>query len=120
MKKQFKFERCNCVITDRFIHRQRTMINEQKNANNQKKFAIAIKNDDKNRFNSSNIKQNQSNQQNKIKKKNHAFSKNRKNIDTMQKSSKIKCRIFTKNEYICFAKKCRQKFYLNTNREIMK
>ena len=87
MKKQFKFERCNCVITYQFTHRQRTMINEQKNAKNQKKLATAIKNDS-DRFDSLNIKLSQSGHRNKITKKPYALSKNRENIDTMQKSSK--------------------------------
>ena len=90
MKKQFKFERCNCVITNQFTHRQQTMMNEQKNANNQKKLAITIKKNDKNQFDSSNIKRNQSDQQNRIIKKIHAFSKIREHIDTMQKLSKNK------------------------------
>ena len=75
------------MITYQFTHRQRTMVNEQKHAKSQKKLATAIK-DDSDRFDSSNIELSQSNHRNKITKKIHAFSKNRENIDTMQKSSK--------------------------------
>ena len=48
MKKQFKFERCNCVITNQFTHQQQTMMNKQISAKNQKKLATAVKNDDRN------------------------------------------------------------------------
>ena len=61
-------------------------MNKQKSAKSQKKLATAIK-DDSDRFDSSNIKLNQSNHKNRIIKKIHALSKNREDIDTMQKSS---------------------------------
>ena len=87
MKKQLKFERCSCVATYQPTHRQRTMMNKQKNAKNRKKLATAIKNNN-NRFDSSDIKLSQSNHKSRIIKGIHAFSKNRESIDTMQKSSK--------------------------------
>ena len=86
MKKQLKFERCSCVATYQSTHRQRTMVNEQKNARNQKKLATAIKNDS-DRFDSSDIKLSQSSHKNRITEEIHAFSKNREGIDTMQESS---------------------------------
>ena len=87
MKKQFKFERCSCVATYQFTHRQRTMMNEQKNAKSQKKLATAIK-DDSDRFDSSSIKLSQSGHRNRVTEGIHAPSKNRGSIDTVQESSK--------------------------------
>ena len=57
IKKQFKFECCNHIITNQFTHRQRTMMNEKQNIKHivKQNFAISIKNNDKNRFNSRNI-----------------------------------------------------------------
>ena len=83
MKKQFKFKRCNCVITYQPTHRQRTMVNEQKNAKSQKKLATAIK-DDSDRSNSSDTKRDQSNHKSRVTKGIHALSKNRESIDTVQ------------------------------------
>ena len=48
-----------------------------------RKFAISIKNDVQNRFNSLNINKNQSNYNNKIIDKNHAFTKICENINNM-------------------------------------
>ena len=60
-------------------------------------FAISIKNDIRNRFDSLNINKNQSNHDNKIINKNHAFTKIRKNIDnTMQKSLKMISNVYKK------------------------
>ena len=85
MKKQFKFERCSCVIIYQPTHRQRTMINEQKNAKSQKELATAIK-DDSDRSDSSGIRLDQSGHKNRVTEGIHAPSKNREDIDTMQKS----------------------------------
>ena len=72
------------------------MMNKQKDAKNQKKFATAIKNDS-DQFDSLNIKLSQSNHRNKITEKIYAFSKNRENIDTMQKlSEKIMSNVYRK------------------------
>lgn len=90
MKKQFKFERCSCVIIDYFTHQQQTMINKKQNIKHiaKRNFAISIKNNDNNRFDSRGIERSQSNHKREVTKNIRAFSKNRKHIDTMQKSSK--------------------------------
>ena len=69
------------------------MMNE-KQTTTKREFAISIKNDVQNRFDSLNIDKNQSNHNNKIINKNYAFTKIRKSInDTTQKIVKndIEC-----------------------------
>ena len=65
-------------------HRQRTMTDEK---NKIKKFVHIRKEDLKTNFSSSNINKNQLNQQNKIIKKNHAFSEYFKSNDIKKLSS---------------------------------
>ena len=96
MKKQLKFERCNCVATYQSTHRQRTMVDEQKNARSQKKLATAIKNDS-DRFDSSNTRLGQSSHRGRVTEGIHALSKNRGGIDTMQElSEKIMSDVYKK------------------------
>ena len=84
------------MITIQFTHRQRSMINEKQTII-KREFAISIKNDIQNRFDSLNIDRNQSNYNNKIINKNHAFTKIRENInDTTQKSSKMISNVYKK------------------------
>ena len=62
-----------------------------------REFAVLIKNDIQNRFDSLNIDRNQSNHNNKIIDKNYAFTKIRENInDTTQKSSKMISNVYKK------------------------
>ena len=94
-KKQFKFERCSCVITDQFTHRQQTMMNEKQNIKYiaKRKIAVLIKNDD-DWFDLSNIRRNRSNQRNKITKKNlRIFEKSRKHWHDAEiiKKQNVKC-----------------------------
>ena len=81
-------------MTIQFTHRQHLMMNE-KQTTAKREFAISIKNDIQNRFDSLNIDKNQSNHDNKIIDKNHAFTKIRENInDTTQKSLKMISNIY--------------------------
>ena len=84
------------MITIQFTHRQRSMMNK-KQTTAKREFAISIKNDIQNRFDSLNIDKNQLNHDNKIIDKNYAFTKIRENInDTTQKSSKMILNIYKK------------------------
>ena len=118
-KKLIKFEKCHYVITIQFTHRQRSMMNK-KQTTAKREFAISIKNDIQNRFDSLNIDKNQLNHDNKIIDKNYAFTKIRENInDTTQKSLKMISNVYKKWIHL-FRKKKSTKIFLNTNRKIMK
>ena len=83
-------------MTIQFMHRQRSMMNKKQTII-KREFAVLIKNDIQNRFDSLNIDKNQSNHNNKIIDKNYAFTKIRKNInDTTQKLSKIISNVYKK------------------------
>ena len=84
------------MITIQFTHRQRSMMNE-KQTTTKRKFAVLIKNDIQNRFDSLNIDKNQSNHNNRTIDKNSAFTKIRESInDTTQKSSKMISNVYKK------------------------
>ena len=72
-KKIFIFKKCDYVIDIKFMHRQRSMINEKKNFD---EFLTLIKNDLKMKFVSTIIVLNQKKQQVRKDEKNYAFSKN--------------------------------------------
>ena len=63
MKKQFKFERYSCITTNQFTHRQQTIMNKKQNIKSiaKQNFAISVKDNDNDRFDSQNIERNQSN-----------------------------------------------------------
>ena len=83
-------------MTIQFTHRQRLMINK-KQTTAKREFAISIKNDISNRFDSLNIDKNQSNYDNKIIDKIYAFTKICENINnTTQKSSKMISNVYKK------------------------
>ena len=99
------------MINIKFEHRQRTMTNEK---NKIKKLVHTRKKDLKTNFSSSNINEDQLNQQNKIIKKSHVSS------EYFEPNDIKKYHRFTRNEHFCFEKRSRQRSYLNINREIMK
>ena len=74
-KRVFAFERCNCVIDIQFTHRQRSMMNEQKNQEMIVKSELinANKNIDKRMFDFTNIVKDQTSHEVKINEENHAL-----------------------------------------------
>ena len=78
------FEKCDCVIDILFEHRQRTMSNEKSKI---KKLVHIRREDLKTDFSSSDIDKSQLNQQDKIKKESHVFSKYFESNDIRKLSS---------------------------------
>ena len=84
----------------------------KKQTTTKREFAISIKNDVQNWFNSLNIDKNQSNHNNKIIDKNYAFTKICKNInDTTQKSLKMILNVYKKWIHLFREKKSTKFFF---------
>ena len=91
MKEVLTFERCDCVITVQFTHRQSTMIDEKQSRRSiaMREIAASLQDEQTDSSNSTNTDKSKSSQKIRISEETHASFENLENVNTTKRTTHV-------------------------------